>query len=197
MLRPWQKIITCFDECKIVQLKLILYCEKALLNQLWWDWRDWKMDSVWMNKDRTSKVLFIILWTIFSMLQPWQAWELDPCQPHEVQQDQVWGPASGSGQSQAQLHVGKEWLWSCPEKKDLGVLTGERFNMSCQCVLAAQTPTISSVASREAWPTGWGTWFCPSTLLSWDPTWSIASHSGTPNTKKTCSWSRSRGGPQR
>ena len=31
-------------------------------------------------------------------------------------------------------------------------------------------PTISWVASREAWPAGWGRWFCHSALLWWDPT---------------------------
>ena len=35
-----------------------------------------------------------------------KALEVGPCQPHEVQQGQVQGPAPGSGQSQAHIQVG-------------------------------------------------------------------------------------------
>jgi len=43
-----------------------------------------------------------------------------------------------SGQSQADIQVGQEWLESSPKDKDLGVSVNERFNVSRQCALAAQ-----------------------------------------------------------
>ena len=38
---------------------------------------------------------------------PGQAGKVGPCEPHEVQQGQVQGPAHGSGQSQAQIQAGQ------------------------------------------------------------------------------------------
>ena len=58
-----------------------------------------------------------------------------------------------------------------------------------------RSPTLFWAASREEWPAGRGTGFCPSTSLCSDPTWSPASSSGALSTRKTWScWSRARGG---
>ena len=57
--------------------------------------------------------------------------------------------------------------------------------------LQTRRPTISWVASRDVWPAGWGRWFCSSTLLSSDPTWTTLSSSVGPNTRRT--WNKSRG----
>lgn len=64
--------------------------------------------------------------------------------------------------------------------------------------LQPRKPITSLAVSQAAWPAGWGKGFCSSTPLSWDPSWTNASSSGAPSTRKTQScWSGSKGGPQR
>ena len=55
----------------------------------------------------------------------------------------------GRGSLKHTYRLGIEWLESGPEEKDLEVLVDERFNMSWQCVLAAQKANYR-VASRES-----------------------------------------------
>ncbi|PKU43814.1 rna-directed dna polymerase from mobile element jockey- hypothetical protein [Limosa lapponica baueri] len=44
-----------------------------------------------------------------------------------------------------------EWVETSPEEKVLGVLVDKKLNRSQQCALTPRKPTVSWVASKEAW----------------------------------------------
>jgi len=91
----------------------------------------------------------------------------------------------GRGYPKHKYRLGREWLKSSSEEKDLRLLVEEKLSMTQQRALTVQKANISWAASKEAQQAGCGRGFCPSVPLWRYPTWSIASSSGTLSRGKT------------
>ena len=70
------------------------------------------------------------------------------------------------------------------ERRTWGYCWMRSSTWSGNACLQPRRPTVSWAASKAAWPAGRGRGFWPSAPLWWDPTWSPASSSGAPSTRR-------------
>ena len=125
------------------------------------------------------------------------AWEVGPCEPHEVQQGKVQGPAPGLGQPPVSIHVGRWRIWEQPCQEGLegtGELKAGHESTICACSPDSQPyPELSKESGQQvkggdsapllhSGETSPGV-LCPALVPS------------APQQTWTC-WSRSRGGHQ-
>jgi len=87
------------------------------------------------------------------------------CEPHEILQGQVQGPAHGSGQPPVSIRAGDEGMESSPEERDLGVVVDVKLYRTRQCAFAAQKDKHLLGCIPSSMGTGRGRGFCLSAPL--------------------------------
>ena len=87
------------------------------------------------------------------------------CEPHEVQQGKVQGAAPGLGHPWYQYRLGIRGLRAALPRRTWGYWWVKSLTWATNVHLQPSRRTVSWAASREAWPVGWGRWFCPSALV--------------------------------
>lgn len=111
---------------------------------------------------------------------PGPVWAVDPWEPHEFQQGQIEGPATGSGQLIASMQT---WGWRGGEQTCWEGLGGlKASHEAANELLQTRRTTLCWIASKRHDQKGWGKWFSPSISLWWDPIWSTQAASGPEKT---------------
>ena len=120
------------------------------------------------------------------------------CEHHEVQQGQVQGPASGSGQPLVSVQAGGWGNWEQPWGEGLGGAGGGKAGHEPpMCTRSPEGQPYPGLHQEKCGQQVEGGDSAP-LLHWWDPIWSPASSSGAASTEKTWAcWSGSRGGPQK
>lgn len=124
----------------------------------------------------------------------WQVWGMGPCEPHDIQQDQVQGLAPRSQQSLTLVQAWGRTDWEQPYTRGVGdIYRWEIGYEQTMCTCSRESQLYPGLHKDKYSQQVKGADSPP--LLSWDPTWSIASTPRAPGTRKTrISWSGSRGG---
>ena len=81
---------------------------------------------------------------------PEQPGEMGPCEPHEIQQSQVQGPASGLGQPLVSMMGSRAAL----PKRTWGYWWKKSWTRADNMCFQSRKPTVHWAASKEVWPAG-------------------------------------------